>query len=190
MGTGTPTTIDGSTTAKVTLTATDAAGVSGIEYKVDGGAWQRYTAPLSLTKFQVLTWRAVDVNGNSEATHTCRIVDWGWASGDSDCDSYPDSTTFGAHAPESAMGTLGNQSCAATPATSDEPLPDAWPLDFNDNQLANGADILAFNPVFGSSLGGGPPYHPRFDLNGSGIINGSDILQFNAFFGKRCAPAP
>jgi lysophospholipase L1-like esterase len=172
--------------ATVTLTAADVAGVSGIEYRVNGGAYQKYSAPLSLTKGQLLTWRAVDVNGNSEATHACRIGDWTWVNGDSDCDSYPDSTTFGAHAPESTIGTLSNQQCAATPAINDEPLPDAWPLDFNDNRLVNGADILSFNTRFGSSAAGGPPYDPRWDLNASGLINGADILQFNTFFGKFC----
>ena len=180
--------------ATVTLTATDAAGVSGIEYKVDGGAYQKYTAPLSLAKFQVLTWRAVDVNGNSEGTHTCRIVDWGWASGDSDCDAFRDSATFGAHASETTIGTSLTQGCAVTPTSGDEALPDAWPLDFNDNQLANGADVLSFNGVF-SQVTSNPPVMyggssvpiSRWDLNGSGLINGADILQFNAFFGKRCA---
>jgi hypothetical protein len=56
---------------KAVLTATDNAGVAGIEYKLAGkGAWIRYAKPVALTKGQTLTWRAVDKNGNSEATHT------------------------------------------------------------------------------------------------------------------------
>jgi hypothetical protein len=89
-------------------------------------------------------------------------------------------------APESVIGTLANQRCAATPDTSDEDPPDAWPPDFNDNQLVNGADWLTFNSRFGSSSGGGAPYDVRWDLNGSGIINGADMLQLNVFFGRRC----
>jgi GDSL-like Lipase/Acylhydrolase family len=54
----------------VTLSATDNAGVSGIEYRLGSPAWQRYTGPLQVPAGAVLTWRAVDVNGNSEATHT------------------------------------------------------------------------------------------------------------------------
>jgi hypothetical protein len=56
---------------KAVLTATDKAGVAGIEYKLGGkGAWIRYAKPVPLTKGQTLIWRAVDLNGNSEATHT------------------------------------------------------------------------------------------------------------------------
>jgi hypothetical protein len=94
----------------------------------------------------------------------------------------------GVRGPESAIGTNPGAQCAATVASNDEPLPDAWPMDFQDNQIVNGGDILMMNPVFGSSSGGGPPYSPRFDLNANGVINGADILQFNPFFGKRCAP--
>jgi lysophospholipase L1-like esterase len=54
----------------VTLSATDNAGARGIEYRLDGSGWQRYTAPLDVPAGTVLTWRAVDVNGNTEATHT------------------------------------------------------------------------------------------------------------------------
>ena len=115
---------------------------------------------------------------------------WTTPGGDTDCDGYHPTTAFGARAPESAIGTVSTQHCAATPATGDEGLPDAWPPDFNDNQLVNGADILSFNPKFGSTVGGGPPYDVRWDLNASGLINGADVLQLNPFFGKRCKPLP
>lgn len=115
---------------------------------------------------------------------------WTVPDGDSDCDGYPN-TTPGApypfRAPESVIGTLAANKCAATPVTDDEPGTDAWPVDFNDNQLVNGADILSFNPHFGSTASGGGSYNVRWDLNANGIINGADILQFNPFFGKRCA---
>ena len=54
----------------VTLTASDEAGVSGIEYSLNGGAYQRYTAPFPVPAGTSVTYRAVDVNGNTEATHT------------------------------------------------------------------------------------------------------------------------
>jgi hypothetical protein len=54
----------------VTLTATDDVGVSGIEYRVNGGAYQRYTGTFSVSMGTAVTYRAVDVNGNVEATHT------------------------------------------------------------------------------------------------------------------------
>jgi hypothetical protein len=55
----------------VTLSATDNAGVSGIEYRLAAkGLWTRYSGPVTVPKGKTLTWRAVDVNGNSEATHS------------------------------------------------------------------------------------------------------------------------
>ncbi len=55
----------------VTLTATDPQGVSGIEYRLKPRhVWTRYTQPVTLVRGQTLTWRAVDVNGNIEASHS------------------------------------------------------------------------------------------------------------------------
>lgn len=53
----------------VTLT-TASPDARGIEYRIDGGAWTRYTAPVPLAAGSAITWRAVDVNGNAEATQT------------------------------------------------------------------------------------------------------------------------
>jgi lysophospholipase L1-like esterase len=52
----------------VTLSATDDRGVSGIEYRLGAGAWVRYVGTVLVPTGQTVTWRAVDVNGNSEAT--------------------------------------------------------------------------------------------------------------------------
>ncbi|MDE3095884.1 MAG: hypothetical protein KGK07_07775 [Chloroflexota bacterium] len=52
----------------VTLSATDNVGVSGIEYNSNGGPWIRYTAPAFVPTGSSITFRAVDVNGNSGAT--------------------------------------------------------------------------------------------------------------------------
>ncbi|MGH3105425.1 MAG: GDSL-type esterase/lipase family protein [Gaiellaceae bacterium] len=54
----------------VTLTASDNVGVAGIEYRLGNGAFTRYTAPVPLAAGATLTYRAVDVNGNVEATKT------------------------------------------------------------------------------------------------------------------------
>ncbi len=51
------------------MTAT-APDVTGVEYRVGTGAWARYTRPVPLASGATITWRAVDVNGNSEATQT------------------------------------------------------------------------------------------------------------------------
>ncbi|MEK7247603.1 MAG: cohesin domain-containing protein [Chloroflexota bacterium] len=122
----------------------------------------------------------------SASTTPVYLVPWVVPSGDSDCDGYHQTSFFGARGPESSIGTVATQHCAATSTVNDEP--DAWPPDFNDNQLVNGSDWLSFNSRFGSSAAAGPQYDARWDLNASGLINGSDMLQLNPFFGKRCAP--
>jgi hypothetical protein len=55
-------------TATATLSSVDAtSGVSRIEYRIDGGAWTTYTAPLGLTDGNHLVeYRATDVAGNVE----------------------------------------------------------------------------------------------------------------------------
>jgi lysophospholipase L1-like esterase len=53
-----------------TITATDDRGVSGVEYRLNGGGWARYVGPVPVAPGSTITWRAVDVNGNSEATHS------------------------------------------------------------------------------------------------------------------------
>jgi len=53
----------------VSISATDAAGVSGIEYKLGAGAWVRYAGAVTVATGSTITYRAVDVNGNIEATH-------------------------------------------------------------------------------------------------------------------------
>lgn len=55
--------------AVVTLTATDDVGVAGIEYRLNLGAWQRYSGAFLLQSGDSIRFRAVDVNGNTEATH-------------------------------------------------------------------------------------------------------------------------
>jgi hypothetical protein len=58
-------------------------------------------------------------------------------------------------------------------------------VDFNNDQLVNGADLLNYGLVFGRASPD-PQYQARFDLNGDGKINGGDFLQFAPFFGKHC----
>jgi hypothetical protein len=54
----------------VSLEATDDMGVAGIEYRLNLGAFQRYTAPFVLAAGSNIRFRAVDVNGNIEATQS------------------------------------------------------------------------------------------------------------------------
>jgi lysophospholipase L1-like esterase len=55
---------------RVTLRASDEAGIAGIEFKLGKSRYRRYRAPFLVRRGVTLTWRAVDVNGNVEATHT------------------------------------------------------------------------------------------------------------------------
>jgi hypothetical protein len=54
----------------VTLSATDNVEVAGVEYTLNGGSYRRYTGTFSVAAGTVVVWRAVDVNGNIEATQT------------------------------------------------------------------------------------------------------------------------
>jgi hypothetical protein len=54
----------------VSLDATDDIGVAGIEYRSNLGPWQRYAGPLFLATGDNIRFRAVDVNGNIEATQS------------------------------------------------------------------------------------------------------------------------
>jgi lysophospholipase L1-like esterase len=54
----------------VTLSATDDVGVAGIEYALNGGGYQRYAGTFTVPAGTSVVYRAVDVNGNVEATHT------------------------------------------------------------------------------------------------------------------------
>jgi lysophospholipase L1-like esterase len=54
----------------VTVSASDNVAVLGVEYRLGSAAWTRYSAPVTVPAGTTFTWRAVDVNGNTEATHT------------------------------------------------------------------------------------------------------------------------
>jgi lysophospholipase L1-like esterase len=58
-------------TLSVELQASDNIGVAGIEYKIDSGPITRYVNdPITINQGSILTYRAVDVNGNVEAWHS------------------------------------------------------------------------------------------------------------------------
>jgi hypothetical protein len=66
--------------ATVTVNATDAgSGVDSVEYQLDGGAWQTYSAPFQVTTLGAHTvrYRATDVEGNTspEGTTSFTIVE-------------------------------------------------------------------------------------------------------------------
>jgi len=67
-----PVTTASSSAGTLTLSATDNVAVSGIEYRLssDTLGYRRYTAPVTLAPGTAITFRAVDVNGNVEASQS------------------------------------------------------------------------------------------------------------------------
>jgi hypothetical protein len=86
------------------------------------------------------------------------------------------------------LGTAAGSACAATPALNDEPPPDAWPFDFNDDQRVTTQDVLNL-PAFGTKAGDSM-FNPRADFNADGIITLPDVLAIHAYFGMSCADTP
>jgi lysophospholipase L1-like esterase len=64
----TPPVSTANTSAGITISATDNVAVAGIEYSLNGGPYQRYIGTFAVAAGTVVTYRAVDVNGNIEAT--------------------------------------------------------------------------------------------------------------------------
>jgi Thrombospondin type 3 repeat/Cohesin domain len=104
---------------------------------------------------------------------------WPVPANDPDCDGF--STTA-----ESFVGTDPARHCAATSTANDEPLPDAWPVDFNDDQAANLTDIFKMVPHL-NTADSDPGSSPRFDLSTDGFINLTDIFKLVPFLNKSCA---
>ena len=112
--------------------------------------------------------------------------------GDSDCDGFPDRVLASGKAAETYIGTNPLRQCAETAGANNDPLPDANPMDFNDDRIYSGADSGKFGGPFGSynhpvSAGpfGGIP-GVRFDFNGDGVIAGGDTGKYQAYFNKTC----
>jgi hypothetical protein len=141
-----------------------------------------------------------DADGAMDGSDNCpnwpnpaqNLPPWPRPAGDYDCDGFPDAVATALKAAETTIGTNPVKHCDPQPGINDDPPPDAWPPDFNDNQLVNGSDFVSFNPRFGARSDGTPgqggfPYNIRWDLNANGLINGADMLQLNPFMFNRCA---
>jgi lysophospholipase L1-like esterase len=59
---------------QLSISATDNAGVSGVEYRLGAGPWQRYQAPLTVAEDAEVIYRAVDINGNIEGSRMALIL--------------------------------------------------------------------------------------------------------------------
>jgi hypothetical protein len=115
---------------------------------------------------------------------------WPVPSGDADCDGFLGTNGAANSAPEVTIGTDPLKHCAADGTQDNEPSPDAWPVDFNDNRIVNGQDVAKFQPAYNKPVSAGPfgglPGQ-RFDFSGNNIINGQDIARFAAYYNKSCA---
>ena len=92
---------------------------------------------------------------------------------------------------EAHVGTDPQAHCNADSTANNEAL-DAWPPDFDDDQIVDLNDVLRFNAVFGSRPGD-LQWNARFDLlqdTEPPIIDLGDVLSLNPYFGRRCAPPP
>jgi len=85
------------------------------------------------------------------------------------------------------MSTLQHDQCADTPGPDNDPLPDAWPFDFNDDKAATLADVLRYIGKVNTSPPN-PAYNKRFDFNASSSITLSDVLQYIGVVNKTCTP--
>lgn len=184
-------------------------GALFIEFNVDGDPYKargyfKTTAGAVIDSFEIRAdFQDADADGIQDALDNCpawsnpaqQLPSWQIPAGDADCDGFPDTVNAPSRAAEITIGTDPARHCSATATRNDEPSPDAWPLDLDDNQLVNGQDILFYNWVFGQPASNPPVFvlglglRPvaRFDLNASNLVNGADVLQYNSFFGKRCA---
>jgi lysophospholipase L1-like esterase len=59
---------------QLSISASDNAGVAGIEYRLGAGPWQRYQSPLTVANDAQVIYRAVDINGNIEGSRMALIL--------------------------------------------------------------------------------------------------------------------
>ncbi len=175
-------------------------GALFIDFYVDGDPYKargyfKTTTGAIIDQFEITAgFQDSDGDGIQDSLDNCvawsnptqAMPEWPVPSGDSDCDGWRDTQSVPLQASEAAIGTNAGQHCAANRPANNEGTPDAWPVDFNDNQLANGQDWLQYNTRLGTQPGD-QMYSIRHDLNANNFINGADLLLFNPFFNKFCA---
>jgi hypothetical protein len=177
-------------------------------YRLSGTAGQPLVGTAQSANYSVGAgyWPGItdfDSDGIFDASDNCEfwanssqtLPNWPIPPGDSDCDGYSDSVGQTLLAPESYIGTDPTRHCNSTSTANNEVnTEDAWPMDFNDNQLSNGQDFLTFNYSINLNTNGPPIAVPimgtfereRWDFSGNGIINGQDFLKFTPFINRRC----
>ena len=118
---------------------------------------------------------AGNVSGLSNILHACFAA---VVANDPDCDGFSSAVeSLHRNRPRSALhgDGIGN----------DEPPPDRWPVDFDDNQRVNSIDVGRYVPVMNAVSGDGR-YAVRFDLDTNGRINTVDIGKFVPYSNREC----
>ena len=105
---------------------------------------------------------------------------WRVPAGDSDCDGFTDDL-------ESYMTTDPHRHCAHDTQPNNEPGGDGWPLDADDNGLANILDIGNYVFVL-NDRSSDPGFSPRFDTDQSGLISTIDIGLYVFQLNRDCSP--
>jgi hypothetical protein len=164
-------------------------GALFIEFYVDGDPYKAHgyfktTAGEVIDSFDIhADYTDSDSDGIQDGIDNCAgwpnaaqaLIAWPVPSGDADCDGFYDTSAPSGSASETTIGTNHAAHCATTGTADDEPSPDAWPADFNDNRLTNGQDVSRFGMAYNRSVSAGPfgglPGE-RYDFTGNGIING------------------
>ncbi len=152
----------------VSLTATDDVGVAGIEYRINSGGYQRYSGVVTAPTGSLITYRAVDVNGNVEASHSCLLPPGFVPAFDYDCDGWTDPA-------ELYIGT--------DPLNSG--TPGGWPPDPAPEPDGNCAvqidDVTFAASAFGSTT------TPRAEIaSPNGKVQIDDVTEFASRFGDTC----
>jgi hypothetical protein len=128
-----------------------------------------------------------DGDGVLDATDNCpawpnpgqALPPWNVPAGDGDCDGYT-------VAAETFLGTGAAAHCASSPATADEPDPDAWPLDFDDDQVATTLDLGVYASRLNTTTAD-QEYLVRADLSLDGAINTLDLGPYASSLNMTCA---
>ena len=127
-----------------------------------------------------------DTDGVADSADNCpswpnpgqALPAWPVPANDADCDGFPEAI-------ESFAGTLPADGCAATTAANDEPPPDTWPVDANDDRAANIVDVLQYVGKL-NYIAPDPLYVQRLDLNADDGVTLVDVLKFIPFLNRVC----
>jgi len=114
---------------------------------------------------------------------SCRVLFDQFFIGDDDGDGFHSRS-------EVVIGTDPLDACANTIQPNDEPLPDAWPPDMNDDTYVDIADIVFLTVRFGKSV---PPESARFNIAPDppdGFVDITDIARMTGLFGRQCPSPP